>query len=139
MKHTRFHTVTILFLSLLVFTACSKKDRDPQLIVNVQDVNGIPVKGANVHVWPTDQNNDDNTNTGSGDPDIRMDQKGLTDTLGDIVFNFPFSAVLDVDVTYTLATSETTSVLLTGHKVVKVETLEQKEEENIFYETIYIE
>tara|TARA_B100000809_G_scaffold191405_1_gene190065 strand:- start:1816 stop:2229 length:414 start_codon:yes stop_codon:yes gene_type:complete len=137
MKRSQFHTLTIIFVSLLVFTACSKKDRNPILIVTIQDVSGTPVEGAKVHVWPTDDLPDDSLS--SGVPDIRMDQTGLTDAAGEIVFNFPASAVLDIDVTYTLATSDSTTIDLEGHKVVKIETIEQKEEENIFTELVYIE
>lgn len=137
MKFTRLRSVTILLLSLLVSTACSKKDREPTLIVTVKNMNSIPLEGATVHAWPTDKNEGDSTN--SGDPNTDMDQEGLTDANGEVVFNFPFSAVLDLDVTYTLATSDTTSSLLEGHKVVKIETIEQKEEENIFNETVFVE
>lgn len=136
MKRTHFHTLAILFVSLLVFTACSKKDRDPILIVNVQDVNGTPLEGAVVHAWPTDRLELDSTT--SNVPDTIMDQKGLTDARGEITFNFPASAVLDLDVTYTLVT-DTGSQFLEGHKLVKIETIKQKEEENIFNETVYVE
>lgn len=137
MKRSQFHTLTIIFVSLLVFTACSKKDRNPILIVNVQNSGGVSLEGAKVHVWPTDKLEIDSTS--SGVPDIRMDQTGYTDAAGEIVFNFPASAVLDIDVTYTLATSDTTSSLLEGHKVVKIEVIEQKEEESIFNELVYVE
>ena len=136
MKLKQFQTVPFLFAIMLIFLACSKKDRNPKLIVNVQDVNGTPLKGAVVHAWPTDRLENDSTN--SGIPDERMDQQGATDAQGNITFNFPFSAVLDLDVTYQLMTGST-PVLLTGHRVVKIETIEQKEEENVFNETVYVD
>ena len=143
MKRTHLHTLTILFASLLIFTACGKKDREPTLIVTVQDLGGTPVEGATVHVWPTDNIAIDTMTDGTpiprGDRDETMDKTGVTDALGETTFVFPFSAVLDVDVTYTLATSGTTSSLLEGHKVVKIEVIEQKEEENIFNELVYVE
>lgn len=136
MKHSQLHTLTILFVSLLIFTACSKKDREPTLIVTVKNNSGTPVEGATVHIWPSDDNTIDSTS--SGVPDKTMDKTGATNALGEITFVFPFSAVLDIDVTYTL-TSDTTTSLLEGHKVVKIEVIEQKEEENIFNETVIVE
>ena len=137
MKRTQFHTIAILFVSLLVFTACSKKDRDPILIVNVQDVSGTPLEGAQVHAWPTDRLEVDSTT--SNVPDTIMDQKGFTNAQGTITFNFPASAVLDLDVTYLSVTSDTTSIILEGHKVVKIESIRQKDEDNVFNETVYVE
>ena len=137
MKHPQLYTLSILFASLLVFTACSKKDRDPTLIVTVKDLSSTPIAGATVHAWPTNDISD-STGTGSGVIDIRMDQTGQTDASGDILFNFPASAILDIDVTYNLATTDSTSSSLEGHKVVKIEVIKQKEEENLFNETIYI-
>lgn len=143
MKRSQLHILTILFFSLLIFTACSKKDREPTLIVTVQGLNGTPLEGATVHVWPTEDIAIDTTNDGTpiprGDRDEAMDKTGVTDALGEITFVFPFSAVLDVDVIYTLATSDSTSSILEGHKVVKIEVIEQKEEENIFNELVYVE
>jgi len=137
MKLKQFNTLTILLVSLLVFTACSKKDRDPQLIVTVTDVNGIPIEGATVHVWPTDKIPADPTN--SGVPNEDMNKVVVSDAKGEAEFYFYFSAVLDIDVTYTLATSDSTTSELEGHKVVKIETIEQKDEENFFYETVIVE
>ena len=109
MKHTQFQILTIIFASLLVFTSCSKKDRDPILIVNVQNASGEPLEGAQVHAWPTDRLEADSTT--SNVVDTIMDQKGFTDARGEITFNFPASAVLDLDVTY-LLTTDTNTVLL---------------------------
>lgn len=136
MKHTQSHILTLLFASLLVFSACSKKDRNPILIVNVQDVNGESLEGAKVHAWPTDRLEVDSTT--SNVPDSIMDQTGYTDARGEITFNFPSSAVLDLDVTY-LQTTDSGSVVLEGHKVVKIESIRQKDEENVFNETVYVE
>jgi len=137
MKHIQLHTLTILFVSLLALTACSKKDRNPELIVTVTNVDGIPLAGASVHAWPTDKLPADSTN--SGIPYEHMNQVVVTDANGEAAFYFLYSAVLDLDVTYTLATSDSTSSLLEGHKVVKIETIEQKEEKNYFYETVIVQ
>jgi hypothetical protein len=137
MKRIQLHILTILFISLTVFTSCSKKERDPQLIVTVTDADGVPLKGATVHVWPTDQLVIDPTS--SGEYNELMDKTEFTDGNGEAAFYFYFSAVLDVDVEYTLATSDTTSSLLEGHKVVKIETIEQKDANNFFYETVIAE
>jgi len=134
MKHTQFHTLTILIVSLFVFTACSKKDREPTLIVTVKDANSVPLQGAYVHVWPTDDVNSDSINDGSGVSNERMDRRGLTDSKGEIELEFPASAVLDVDVNYVLGTDT-----LKGHKVVKIEVIRQKDEENIFSEVVFVE
>jgi len=134
MKRIQLHILVILFISLTVFTSCSKKERDPQLIVTVTDADGVPLKGAAVHVWPTDRLVVDPSS--SGDYNELMDKTEFTDGNGEANFYFYFSAVLDIDVEYTLATSDTTSSLLEGHKVVKIETIEQKDADNFFYETV---
>ncbi len=128
MKLKHIPILAILFVTLLAFTACSKKDREPTLIVIVKDSNSELIEGAQVHVWPTDQLTVDSTS--SGVVDSSMNKYSYTDAFGKATFCFPASAVLDVDVTYKQ---------LKGHKVVKIETVRQKDEENIFEETVYIE
>jgi len=116
MKRSQLHILTILFFSLLIFTACSKKDREPTLIVTVQGLNGTPLEGATVHVWPTEDIAIDTANDGTpiprGDRDEAMDKTGVTDALGEITFVFPFSAVLDVDVIYTQTCGNTYKALI---------------------------
>jgi hypothetical protein len=136
MKLKQIQTLTILFVSLLVFTACSKKDRDPQLVVTVTDASGTPLAGASVHVWPTDKLKDDSTN--SGVLNEHMNQVVVSEANGEADFYFHFSAVLDVDVTYIYTTDSATIDTLEGHKVVKIETIKQKDVENFFYETVVV-
>ncbi|MGB0881488.1 MAG: hypothetical protein ACPGSO_00945 [Vicingaceae bacterium] len=134
--------LTVLFAALLTFSACSKKDRSPTLKITVQDSNKNLLQGASIRVWPTDEVPYDTTATGelipNGGYNKEYTKEGTTDVNGEAVFSFPASAVLDVDVTYSLAT-DSTPVLLEGHKVVKIETVRQKEEENIFEETVVVE
>lgn len=136
MKRKQFHTIAILLVSLLVITACSKKDREPTLVVNVQNAAGVSLEGATVHAWPTNRLSIDST--ASGIPDPSMDQTAITNVSGEVIFEFPASAVLDLDVTYTL-TTDTTPVELIGHRVVKIEVIEQKEEKNLFNEIVVVE
>lgn len=134
MKQSHLLTISTLLGVLITFTACIKKDVPPELSILVKDRNEMPIEGAYVHAWPADPLP---STTSSGIPNELMDKDGLTNANGEILLGFPFSAVLNVDVEYFIDTS---SIKLAGHKVVSIEVKRQKEDEdNIFYETIYIE
>ena len=72
-----------------------------------------------------------------------MDQSTSTDGAGDAVFDFKFSAVLDVDVIYykqyldTLLNPVTDT--LYGHRVVKIEEVRQRSKENNYNETVKVQ
>ena len=136
MRLKHIYITSILLTAIVVFTACSKKERSPKLLVHVIDVNKTKIEGATVHVWPTDKLHVDSLSSGVPNPSV--DQTRLTDANGDAAFEYEFSAVLDIDVTYLKITSDTSSEELVGHRVVKIETVKQKSEENLFEETIII-
>ena len=84
----------ICVISTLVSCA---KDREPRLIVNVLDDDGNPAAGATVHAFYGDD---------AGGPccpplnESEMNQTKYTDQTGEVFFDFPYSAVLDVEVTH---------------------------------------
>lgn len=119
-----------------IFTSC-KKDRGPRLIVNVQEEDGTPAPNARVHAYYGDN---------AGQPgsvlNEQMNKVSYTDASGQAMFDFKYSAVLDVDVIYykdypdslnpTIIHTDT----LFGSQVVKVEQVRQKDKENNYYATI---
>jgi hypothetical protein len=120
-----------------VFAFSCAKERSPSLHITVYDEKGVPASGATVHAWPGDNALGGTVN------EAEMDKTGTTDASGYIKFDFKFSAVLDVDVVY----YRTTQVLindtlrdvtdsLSGHKVVKIESLRQTSEDNDYRETV---
>ena len=121
----------------LIFTSC-KKDRGPRLIVHVQEESGLPAPGAKVHAWYGDNAGQ----PGSVLNDPLMNQTSYTDAVGDAVFDFKYSAVLDVDVIYYKQTPDSLNPTifhtdtLFGHQVVKVEQVRQKSRENNYNITI---
>lgn len=133
------YTASILLVSTLVFTACSNKDRSPRLVVHVQDINKTALANAIVRVWPTNASDSNASNV----PNPEVDKTHSTDANGDATFEYEFSAVLDVDVEFLKSSLDTGSNLiidtLEGHKVVKIEVIRQKGEENVFNETITVE
>jgi hypothetical protein len=139
MKHKYLYSFGVLLFSLMLFVACSKEDREPSLVIHVQETDGTAAPGAMVHVWP----GPDAGNPGSIINEAYMDQEGTTDASGNVTFTFPFSAVLDVDVIYykeyldTLLAPVTDTLI--GHRVVKIETVRQRSEENIFNETVEVQ
>jgi hypothetical protein len=139
MKHKYLYSIGVLVVSLLLVVACSKKERNPQLIIHVEEADGTAAPKARVHVWP----GSDAGQPGSIINEPIFDQEGITDAAGNLTFNFPFSAVLDVDVVYyknyldTLLNPVTDT--LYGHRVVKIESIRQKNEENIFNETVEVQ
>jgi len=121
----------------LVFTSC-KKDRGPRLIVHVQEENGLPAPGATVHAWYGDNAGQ----PGSILSDPLMNQTTSADALGDAVFDFKYSAVLDVDVIYYKQTPDSLNPTifhtdtLFGHQVVKIEQVRQKSKSNNYNITV---
>lgn len=127
--------VLLTLVSVLAFSCA--KERSPSLHITVIDEKGFAASGATVHAWPGD-----NALSGTVN-EAEMDKTGTTDLGGNVNFDFKFSAVLDVDVVY----YRTTQVLindtlrdvtdsLSGHKVVKIESLRQKSTDNDYYETV---
>ncbi len=138
MKHKYIYSIAVLLVAAITIVACSKKERSPTLIVHVQELDGTPANGATVHVWPGS-----NAGTpGSVIDDNVVDQTLKTDAAGDAIFEFEHSVVLDVDVIYyknyfdTLLNPVTDT--LSGRKVVKIEAIRQKSEENNFNETVEV-
>lgn len=150
---TAFRLVLLMFVGVIAFSCA--KERSPSLHITVLDENGIPAAGATVHAWPSN----DATQMGSTVNEAEMDKTGTTDAAGYVKFDFKFSAVLDVDVVYfrnnetivydtvwnTIDTTQidqinsmiiTTTDSLSAHKVVKIESVRQRSEENDYRETI---
>ena len=120
-------------------TSC-KKERSPRLIIHVQEENGFPASGARVRAWYGNNAG----NAGSVLNDVQMDQTLLTNAVGDVTFDFEFSAVLDIDVTYykngldTMTPPNEIVDTMYGHRVVKIETVRQKSKTNNFNETVEV-
>ena len=130
----RNYIYIIGFAAILTVFSCAK-ERGPRLTVLVQEADGTPAAGATVHAWPGDD-------VDGGIVDLEMDQTGITDGSGNVVFNFKATAVLDIDVIY--YKKEVDSLLnpievkLIGSKVTKIESKRQREEENNYYETVEV-
>lgn len=137
-----FNFKIVLFLTFVIGAFACAKERTPTLNITVVDELGVPAAGATVHAWPSDEANS-NTVTVN---EIDMDKTGTTDAAGQVSFDFKFSAVLDVDVKYYRTTqvddgmggiiTETDS--LSGHKVVKIETVRQRSKDNDYNEIVEV-
>ncbi len=148
---TTFKLVLLIFIGVIAFSCA--KERSPSLHITVLDDKGVPASGAIVHAWPSS----DATQLGSIVNEAEMDKTGTTDAAGYVKFNFKFSAVLDVDVVYyrtsqivgydtifdvsnfpidTIQTLVNITDSLSGHKVVKIESVRQRSVDNDFQETI---
>lgn len=139
MKHkNNFRLVLIALVSVIAFSCA--KERSPSLHITVTDERGLPASGALVHAWPGD-----NALSGTIN-EAEMDKTGTTDASGYVRFDFKFSAVLDVDVVYyrstqyadTLGNPYTVTDSLSGHKVVKIESVRQRSTDNDYKENIYL-
>ena len=141
----------VLLMLVGVFAFSCAKERSPSLHITVIDEKGVPASGATVHAWPGDNALGGTVN------EAEMDKTGTTDASGYVKFDFKFSAVLDVDVVYYRTTQvvaydtildpitlqlDTVPILvdvtdsLSGHKVVKIESLRQTSEDNDYRETV---
>lgn len=139
---------SMFFILATTFMAC-KKERSPKLTIHVQEKDGTPAIAATVHAFR-------GTDPPAGIDNPIMDKTTTTDGSGDAVFNFKFSAVLDVDVKYFKTTTVvdsigvdsfgntifgTTTLLdtLSGHRVVKIEALRQRSKTNDYNETVEVQ
>ena len=135
-----YYIKTVFLLALVVSAFSCAKERSPTLNITVIDNQGVSAPGAIVHAWPSDDAN----STGNTVNEAEMDKTGTTDAAGQISFDFKFSAVLDVDVVYYKSTlvvdslgGVTTQIdSLSGHKVVKIESVRQRSKDNDYNETI---
>jgi len=141
MKKTYFINTLFLIAFCFSFIAC-KKERPPKLTIHVQEKsNDVAAPGATVHAWPSN----DPPQGGSGIPNPDMNQTTTTDGSGDAVFNFKFSAVLDVDVVYYKQVPDSLNPTifytdtLYGHKVVKIEAVRQRSSKNDYNETVKVQ
>lgn len=139
----RKSNIKIAFMLSLVIVAFScAKERSPSLQVTVVDENGTPAPGAYVHAWPSDDANSQGVTVNED----HMDKTGTTDAAGQVSFDFKYSAVLDVDVIYYRTTQEvdsnnniiTTTDSLSGHKVVKIESVRQRSKDNNYSEMVEV-
>lgn len=137
MKHKYLYSIGIILVFTVFMTAC-KKDRGPRLIVHVQEEDGTPAPGCIVHAWY----GPDAGQPGSTLNNLLMDQTSSTDAAGDAIFDFKYSAVLDVDVIYYKdyldALLNPVTDTLYGHKVVKIEEVRQRSHENNYDETVKV-
>lgn len=134
MKNNFIYTLAVLLTIAISIGACSKGEKNPTLIVHVQERDGTVAGGATVRVWPG-QNN-----TGGALNEDDIDQTGTTNAAGDVTFKFGGSVVLDIDVIYykTSDTLSTATDTLTGHRVVKLEAVRQVSDDNITNETVEV-
>lgn len=135
--------VALAIGAIALLAACAK-DRSPRLNVTVVDDNGVLAPGAIVHAWPSDNADEGGVTVNEEE----MDQTKTTDAVGQVSFDFKYSAVLDVDVVYyreelmydsIQGEFVTVTDSLSGHKVVKVEVKRQRSEDNNYSETIIVE
>ena len=130
----------VLLMLIGVFAFSCAKERSPSLHITVIDEKGVPASGAIVHAWPGDNALGGTVN------EAEMDKTGTTDAAGYVKFDFKFSAVLDVDVVYYRSTQQldtagniyTVTDSLSGHKVVKIESVRQRSEDNDYKENLYL-
>jgi|TARA_B110001469_G_C9541127_1_gene268705 hypothetical protein len=142
MKRKSIYTIAALLTIAFTIGACSKEERSPTLVVHVQEKDGTASPAASVRAWPGQNAGQ----PGSIINEDRVDQLGITNAAGDVTFEFDASVVLDLDVTFykdiidtTMLGTDTTWVdTLTGHKVVKLEAIRQKSEENTTTEMVEV-
>ena len=141
MRRNFLHIIGALLIMATVLVACSKKEVGPTLIVHVEEADGTPVVGVSVRAW----HGEIDSLGGSGILNEEdFDKTAVTDNVGDAIFEFKASAVLDVDVIYlkegfdTLVPPNPIIDTLKGHKVVKIEAVRQRSEQNVFNETVVV-
>lgn len=150
-QKNNFKLVLLALVGVIAFSCA--KERSPSLHITVLDEKGFPASGAKVHAWPGDKLTGDGVTVNEAE----MDKTGYTDLTGHLKLDFKFSAVLDVDVVYYRTSqvvrydtvyntppqpNDVTQTIvdvtdsLSGHKVVKIESLRQKSSDNDYYETV---
>jgi len=136
MKRKYIYQLTFVLALVAVFSSC-KKEVTPTLTVTVKEKDGTIAPNASVHVHPGNA-----SQQGSIIDEAEMDKTTTTNSSGQAVFEFKYSAVLDVDVIYYKEYLDASFNMVTdtmmGHRVVKIEVLRQNEEENNFIELVEV-
>lgn len=130
-------SVVAVFTGVMLLSNSCKKEIPPTLRIHVVDTNGVAL--PNAHVFCS-YGPDANQGTHN---EVAYNVEGKSGSSNIVEFNFPNSAILDVEVvvpkesfippnTYVIDT-------LRGKKVVKIELKFQRSKENVFDETVTVE
>jgi hypothetical protein len=114
---------------LIAFASC-KKVVQPTLIITVVDSVGAPLENARVFTHPCLDG------VSCSDPDrvnINFAKSGLTNTVGQITFEYPYSAIIDVAAQWTGCDTPTTYCMSAGQTVARFETKKLKKGETNEY------
>ena len=110
---------------LIVFASC-KKVIKPTLIITVVDSVGMPLTNARVFTHPcldgVSCSEPERVNT-------NFAKSGLTNAAGQISFEYPYSAIIDVAAQWTVCDTPTTWCLSVGQTVARFETKKLKKDE----------
>ena len=111
-------------LFLVAFASC-KKVVKPTLIITVVDTLGVPVHNARVFTHPCL----DGVSCESERVNINFAKSGLTNTAGQISWEYPYSAIIDVAAQWTACDTPTTWCLSVGQTVARFESKKLKKDE----------
>ncbi len=130
-------SVVAVFTGVILLSTSCKKEVPPTLRIHVVDTNGVALPNAHVYCSYGPDANQGTHN------EVAYNVEGKSGSSNIVEFNFPNSAILDVEVvvpkesfippnTYVMDT-------LRGKKVVKIELKFQRSSENVFDETVTVE
>lgn len=114
---------------LIVFASC-KKVIKPTLIITVVDSVGVPLENARVFTHPCLDG------VSCSEPDrvnVNFAKSGLTNAAGQISWEYPYSAIIDVAAQWTACDTPTTYCLAAGQTVARFESKKLKKDETNEY------
>lgn len=126
-------------------TSC-KKEKSPDLIITVRDTANVAIPGAEVYthpdwIWTPYKKDPILDSSRINDAFVRV---GITNSSGQVMFSYPYSAVLDiVAFGYVTTTDSSTGIIdstekWSGKTIAKFESQQLKEDEKNEYNTTVI-
>jgi hypothetical protein len=115
-------------LFIITFAAC-KKVIKPTLIITVVDSSGVRLENARVFTHPCL----DGVSCEFEKVNINFAKSGLTNAAGQVSWEYPYSAIIDVAAQWTACDTPTTYCLSAGQTVARFETKKLKKDETNEY------
>jgi len=115
-------------LILIVFASC-KEVVTPTLIITIEDSTGTALPNARVYTHPCL----DGVSCDADKVNINFVKQGITNAAGQIEFEYPYSAIIDVAAQWTDCDTPTTWCMSIGQTVARFETKKLKKDETNIY------
>lgn len=121
-------TFAICFLTIAALMSSCKKDIRPTVIFTVEDTTGARLVNARLFTHPCFDGGCDTTRLNES-----FVKEGLTNKSGQVTYEYPYSAIIDVVANYTNCDTPTVWCMYAGRTVARFETVRTSKDEDNTY------